>query len=62
MVEAGRLGTKVGEGYLPHDRERLPELLERRDGAYVALGRLLDRLATGGGDQARASEPGPERS
>ena len=48
MVEAGRLGTKVGKGYLPHDPEKLPELLERRDAAYVALGRLLDRLATAG--------------
>jgi 3-hydroxybutyryl-CoA dehydrogenase len=48
MVEAGRLGTKVGKGYLPHDPERLPELLERRDAAYVALGRLLDRLAMAG--------------
>ena len=60
MVEAGRLGTKVGEGYLPHDRERLPELLERRDGAYAALGRLLDRLATEGGDLARAAAPRPQ--
>jgi 3-hydroxybutyryl-CoA dehydrogenase len=54
MVEAGRLGTKVGQGYLPHDPERVPELLELRDAAYVALGRLLDRMRTGGDDPMRA--------
>lgn len=45
MVAAGRLGTKVGRGYLDHDPDALPELLSRRDASYVALGRLLDRLA-----------------
>lgn len=45
MVAAGRLGTKVGSGYLDHDPDALPALLGRRDASYVALGRLLDRLA-----------------
>ncbi len=44
MVAAGRVGTKVGAGYLEHDPARIREILERRDQAYAALGDLVRRM------------------
>jgi 3-hydroxybutyryl-CoA dehydrogenase len=45
MVAAGRVGTKVGAGYLDHDPDRVPEIIERRDASYAALSELLKRLS-----------------
>ena len=44
LVGAGRLGTKSGGGFLDVPAERIPELLEYRNRAYVRMQQLLDEL------------------
>ena len=44
LVDQGRKGVKTGGGYLATPPERLPELVEYRDGAYAALSALLRDL------------------
>lgn len=44
LVDAGRLGTKSGAGYLDVPAERTPELVAYRNRAYVAMQRLKDEL------------------
>jgi 3-hydroxybutyryl-CoA dehydrogenase len=44
LVAAGRLGTKSGGGFLDVPAERIPELLEYRNRAYVRMQQLLDEL------------------
>lgn len=53
LVEAGKLGTKSGGGFLDIPADDVPALTERRDTAYAELTRLRDRLA--GGDGAERS-------
>jgi 3-hydroxybutyryl-CoA dehydrogenase len=40
-VDAGRLGTKVGEGFTTYSDEERDNLLLERDRRYAALARLL---------------------
>ena len=44
LVDAGRLGTKTGSGYLDLPAERTAELIAYRNRAYVAMTKLLDEL------------------
>ncbi|WP_433874857.1 3-hydroxyacyl-CoA dehydrogenase family protein [Sinomonas atrocyanea] len=44
LVEAGKFGTKSGEGYLDVPAERIPELVAYRNRAYVAMKKLMDEL------------------
>jgi 3-hydroxybutyryl-CoA dehydrogenase len=44
LVAVGRLGTKSGGGFLDVPAERIPELLEYRNRAYVRMQQLLDEL------------------
>ena len=44
LVEAGKLGTKTGAGFLNVPAERTPELIAYRNKAYVAMQKLLDEL------------------
>jgi 3-hydroxybutyryl-CoA dehydrogenase len=44
LVAAGRLGTKSGGGFLDLPAERIPELIEYRNRAYVKMRELLDEL------------------
>lgn len=44
LVDAGRLGTKTGSGYLDLPAERTAELIAYRNRAYVAMAKLLDEL------------------
>lgn len=44
LVEAGKLGTKTGAGFLSVPAERTPELIAYRNKAYVAMQKLLDEL------------------
>ena len=44
LVEAGKLGTKTGAGFLNVPAERTPELIAYRNKAYVAMQKLLDDL------------------
>jgi 3-hydroxybutyryl-CoA dehydrogenase len=44
LVSAGKLGTKTGGGFLDVPAERIPELLEYRNRAYVRMQQLLDEL------------------
>ena len=41
-VDAGRLGTKVGEGFATYSDEERERLLLERDRRYAALARLLE--------------------
>ncbi|MDJ0317342.1 3-hydroxyacyl-CoA dehydrogenase family protein [Arthrobacter antibioticus] len=44
LVEAGKLGTKTGAGFLNVPQERTGELIAYRNKAYVAMAQLLDDL------------------
>ncbi|MGX9346914.1 MULTISPECIES: 3-hydroxyacyl-CoA dehydrogenase family protein [unclassified Microbacterium] len=44
LVDAGKLGTKSGGGFLDVPAERTPELVAYRNRAYVAMQKLLDEL------------------
>ncbi|GAA1724773.1 3-hydroxyacyl-CoA dehydrogenase family protein [Microbacterium paludicola] len=44
LVDAGKLGTKSGGGFLDLPTERTPELIAYRNKAYVAMQKLLDEL------------------
>src|SRR5680860_142132 len=44
LVEAGKLGTKTGAGFLNVPAERTPELIAYRNRAYVAMQKLIDEL------------------
>lgn len=44
LVEAGKLGTKSGAGFLDVPAERTPELVAYRNRAYVAMKKLVDEL------------------
>jgi 3-hydroxybutyryl-CoA dehydrogenase len=44
LVSAGKLGTKSGAGFLDVPAERIPELIEYRNRAYVRMQQLLDEL------------------
>ncbi len=44
LVDAGRLGTKTGSGYLDLPAERTAELIDYRNRAYAAMARLLADL------------------
>ncbi|PYI69055.1 3-hydroxyacyl-CoA dehydrogenase [Arthrobacter livingstonensis] len=44
LVDAGKLGTKTGAGFLNVPAERTPELIAYRNKAYVAMQQLLDDL------------------
>lgn len=43
-IEAGKLGTKSGGGFLDVPAEKLPELIAYRNEAYVKMGQLLKEL------------------
>ena len=44
LVDAGKLGTKTGAGFLNVPAERTPELIAYRNKAYVAMQKLIDEL------------------
>lgn len=44
LVDAGKLGTKSGAGFLDVPSERTPELIAYRNKAYVAMQKLLEDL------------------
>jgi len=44
LVEAGKLGTKTGAGFLNVPAERTPELIAYRNKAYVAMQKLIEEL------------------
>ena len=44
LVEAGKLGTKSGEGFLNVPSDATPELVAYRNKAYVGMQKLLDEL------------------
>jgi 3-hydroxybutyryl-CoA dehydrogenase len=44
LVEAGKLGTKTGAGFLNVPADRIPELIAYRNKAYVLMQKLLDDL------------------
>lgn len=44
LVSLGHLGSKTGSGFVVADPVQAAAMAERRDRAYVELGRLLDRL------------------
>lgn len=44
LVDAGKLGTKSGGGFLEVPADRSPQLVAYRNRAYVAMQRLLDEL------------------
>src|SRR6476661_2798409 len=44
LVEAGKLGTKTGAGFLNVPAERTPELIAYRNKAYVAMQKLIEDL------------------
>jgi 3-hydroxybutyryl-CoA dehydrogenase len=44
LVEAGKLGTKSGAGFLDVPSERTPELIAYRNRAYVAMQKLIEDL------------------
>jgi len=44
LVEAGRLGTKTGGGFIDVAADRTPELIAYRNKAYVKMQQLLDEL------------------
>ncbi len=44
LVEAGKLGTKTGAGFLDVPAERTAELIAYRNQAYVLMQKLLDEL------------------
>jgi 3-hydroxybutyryl-CoA dehydrogenase len=44
LVSLGRLGAKTGSGFVITDAVQAAAMAERRDRAYVELGRLIDEL------------------
>src|SRR5690606_17371174 len=44
LVDAGKLGTNTGAGFLDVPAERTPELIAYRNKAYVAMKKLIDEL------------------
>ncbi|MFP7760205.1 3-hydroxyacyl-CoA dehydrogenase family protein [Marisediminicola sp. LYQ134] len=44
LVDAGKLGTKTGAGFLDVPAERTPELVAYRNKAYVAMKKLVEDL------------------
>ncbi|TFD70294.1 3-hydroxyacyl-CoA dehydrogenase family protein [Cryobacterium gelidum] len=44
LVDAGKLGTKTGAGFLDVPSERTPDLIAYRNKAYVAMQKLVDDL------------------
>jgi 3-hydroxybutyryl-CoA dehydrogenase len=44
LVQAGKLGTKTGAGFLNVPSERIPDLIAYRNKAYVLMQKLLDEL------------------
>lgn len=44
LVDAGKLGTKTGAGFLDVPADRTPELIAYRNKAYVAMKKLIDEL------------------
>ena len=44
LVDAGKLGTKSGAGFLDVPAERTPDLIAYRNKAYVAMQKLVDEL------------------
>ncbi|MGO2659718.1 3-hydroxyacyl-CoA dehydrogenase family protein [Mycetocola reblochoni] len=44
LVDAGKLGTKTGAGFLDVPADRTPELVAYRNKAYVAMQKLIDEL------------------
>ena len=44
LVDAGKLGTKTGAGFLAVPPERTPDLVAYRNNAYVAMQKLIDEL------------------
>jgi len=44
LVDAGRLGTKTGGGFIDIASDRTPELIAYRNKAYVKMQQLLDEL------------------
>ena len=44
LVNAGKLGTKTGAGFLEVPSERTPDLIAYRNKAYVAMQKLVDDL------------------
>lgn len=44
LVDAGKLGTKSGAGFLDVPADRTPELVAYRNKAYVAMQKLIDEL------------------
>ncbi len=44
LVEAGKLGTKTGAGFLNVPADRIPDLIAYRNKAYVLMQKLLDEL------------------
>ena len=44
LVEAGKLGTKTGAGFLNVPADRIPDLITYRNKAYVLMQKLLDEL------------------
>lgn len=44
LVDAGKLGTKSGEGFLDVPADRTPELIAYRNKAYVAMQKLIEDL------------------
>lgn len=56
-VEAGRLGTKSGGGFLDVPAEQVPDLVAYRNHAYVRMQQLLDELGPAPSAPAPADEP-----
>ena len=44
LVDAGKLGTKTGSGFRDIDPDRIPELIEYRNRAYVKVQQLIEEL------------------
>jgi 3-hydroxybutyryl-CoA dehydrogenase len=58
LVDAGKLGTKSGAGFLQIPAERSNDLVAYRNKAYVAMGRLLDDLGPSPVDEETAQQGG----
>ena len=55
-VDAGRLGTKSGGGFLDVPAERVPELVAYRNTAYVRMQQLLDELGPSPAEQKESQQ------
>ena len=58
LVDAGKLGTKSGAGFLQIPAERSNDLVAYRNKAYVAMGQLLDDLGPSPVDEETAQQGG----